>query len=244
MKDLEYYINPFIHTLNRDSHDYHKKSLELCHIGKFLFLIDEDYFIKTLMEAPDCIISNNYNDIGLEHETLTENQSKAIEGSIQEVFRLAEKEYLLKNPNSKFLMNIWLKESCLSFKKNGKRQIIDKILDIVSLYIQKGYVIENDIIESILMLRHSRLSLNPNLGAWYQRELDYDLLRAAILKKEKLLNSYKKNTGLSNQWLLIVIGSLDNSSFEIMDKFEFEIDSFFSRVYLMEDFNSKIFRIK
>ena len=233
MKDLASHINPFLDSLNKDSHDYHKKALELCHIGKFLSLIDENYNIKTLREIPDCIISNQTDEIGLEHETLTEHQSKIIEGSIQRVFSLAEKEYLKNNPDSKFLMNIWIKESCLSFKKSEKKKIINEIINVISFYVNKGFVVENEIIDTISMMKHSKLSLNPNLGAWCQRRLDYDLLKDAINKKERLLNSYKSNSGLNNQWLLIVIGSLGDSSFEIMDSFDKSIDSDFSRVYLM-----------
>jgi hypothetical protein len=82
------------------------------------------------------------------------------------------------------------------------------------------------------------------MGAWVQSTLSESILNEAIEKKEKRLQTYIENTGINEQWLVMVIGSMGKSSFQMNDKIKTEIDSGFSRIYLMEDFNAKLNRLK
>jgi hypothetical protein len=66
-----------------------------------------------------------------------------------------------------------------------------------------------------------------------------------INNKESKRLKYISNTGLNEQWLLIVIGSLSQSSFEIDDNFDdnFSIKSGFDRIFILEDFRGRLFEL-
>ena len=65
------------------------------------------------------------------------------------------------------------------------------------------------------------------------------------MNKETKRLSYIRNTGLKEQWLLIVIGSLSQSSYELDSIFDknFKVESGFTRIFIMEDFKAKLFEI-
>ena len=66
-------------------------------------------------------------------------------------------------------------------------------------------------------------------------------LKKAIMKKDLLINNYRKRTSIEKQWLLIVIGAGSPDSYELNEPLiEFEIESSFERIYLLEDFGSKL----
>ena len=92
-------------------------------------------------------------------------------------------------------------------------------------------------------MKHSQFSLQPNMGAWWQRNINADLLRGAIEKKERKINNYIINTRLP-QWLLIVIGGIGESSFNYEEDFDFKIESRFDKVFLLEDINNQLYEIK
>ena len=95
------------------------------------------------------------------------------------------------------------------------------------------------------MMNHSRLDFTCNLGAWLQKDLDYEVLEKAIRKKEKKISDYISNSGTKEQWLLIVIGSLKESSFEIesLDSLNKPIETKFDKVFLLEDFRANLYEI-
>lgn len=56
------------HLLVNENSD--KEKLEICQVGKFLILLDEDISITRKSESPDFIIQIKDKSIGLEHETI------------------------------------------------------------------------------------------------------------------------------------------------------------------------------
>jgi len=70
-----------------------------------------------------------------------------------------------------------------------------------------------------------------------------DLLEQAIKKKEKKISSYRENSG-NIQWLLIVIGSNGESSYNMNKTIEVDIKTEFDKVYVLEDFNNKLYELK
>jgi hypothetical protein len=79
---------------------------------------------------------------------------------------------------------------------------------------------------------HSQKSLSPNFGAWSQNWVTKDLVQSAIEKKETKLPAYQANTG-GTQCLLIVIGSLNGSSFELQDNIYLDKPTGFNKVFLI-----------
>jgi len=93
---------------------------------------------------------------------------------------------------------------------------------------------------------HTRLDFACNLGAWWQRYLDSETLIEAIKKKEKKIIKYAKNSGTEKQWLLIVIGSVGASSYELNSMYipNKKIETRFSKIFLLEDFAANLYEVK
>jgi hypothetical protein len=239
---LKSIIDDFIDDLKKDKYKNHKKILELCHVAKFLTFFEDRFKIERINEEPDFIIFSTSERIGLEHQTLIDSGVKEKEGFIENLFKQAEK-ILSKEPDiQNFLANIYISPS-LEIKINDKNQKIIEIVDLLKNYLNTGKLCKNDIFEDVIIMPHSQISLNPNFGAWCQKDITSELLVKAISKKERLINSYIKKTNLK-QWLLIVIGGLGESSYEYDIRFDMNIESKFEKIFLMEDFGYKLFEIK
>jgi len=241
---LEILLNVHLEKLDSKRSDYHKKVLELCHIGKFLALLNDNYSIIEVRENPDFIVTDSFLKIGIEHEIIVDPEYKKQEGTIKQIFKQAEKAFRLKYPGKDLLVNIFTKKNFPVFQKNKTSIIIENLNSLIANYLEHGILSENNFIEDIFYMPHDRLYFEPNMGAWVQSTLSESVLNEAIEKKEKRLRTYIQNTDINEQWLVMVIGSMGKSSFQMNDKIKTGIDSEFSRIYLMEDFNAKLIRLK
>jgi hypothetical protein len=237
-------LNVHLEQLDSKKSNYNKKVLDLCHIGKFLILLNDNYSIVEVRENPDFIVSNSFLKIGIEHEIIVDPEYKKQEGSIKQIFQQAEIAFGIKFPGKDFLVNIFTKENFPVFRKNQTSAVIEDLNNLIANYLEHGILPENNFIEDIFYMPHDRLDFEPNMGAWVQSTLSEAKLNEAIEKKDKRLQTYIKNTGLNEQWLVMVIGSMGKSSFQMNDKMKTGIDSGFSRIYLMEDFKAKLSRLK
>jgi hypothetical protein len=243
--DKEYllsFIDKFLPELQKDKIKNQQKILELCHVAKFLSFFESKYTIDKINEMPDFILNSSLKKIGLELQVLVDNKTIEREGFFRNLFIQAES--LLKEDSDvdNFLANIHIKPNA-NVKINEKQDMIKKLVSIIKQYLKTGILIENEVIERIRTMPHSQISLCPNFGGWIQKYVSEDLLIKLIQKKERLIDNYINNTGL-NQWLLIIIGSTGESSYELNNNFEINIDSRFEKIYLMEDFNSRLYEIK
>lgn len=222
-----------------------QKTLELCQVGKFLTLFDNDKIeILDQCESPDFIISVNDIKIGLEHETILNGQKVKQIQSINYLFNQAAKTFEIKYPDIKVLANCWLKKDDFSFRKIERKTIINQIVDYIYGLTQNLNINKPDFIDYIRIMKHSGVSFSFNADISNIESLDNLTLINAIEKKERLIDKYIKNSRIQKHWLLIVIGQLSPDAFEI-DKFNYKIaDSKFERIYLLEDFNAKKYKLK
>ena len=239
---LKSLIDGFIADLKSDKYKNHQKILELCHIAKFLSFFEDKFRIEKINEEPDFILSSTSEKIGLEHQILIDNRTKEKEGFIENLFKQAEQILAEENDIQNFIANIYV-NPFVEIKINDKRQKIIEIVDLLKDYLKTRKLSKNEIIDEILILPHSQISLCPNFGGWCQKHVTPDLLINAIAKKERLINNYIQKTNLK-QWLLIVIGGVGDSSYEFDNRFDFEIESQFDKIFLMEDFDYKLYEIK
>lgn len=235
-------IDEFIIELKTDRIKNQQKILELCHAAKFLSFFDNKYKIKKINEEPDFIISSTSEKIGLEHQMLIDSKSKEKEGFCENLFRQAEQILIEEKSIKNFLANIYI-SPFFDIKINEKQKTIFEIVQIVKIFIETGELMENNLIDRISIMPHSRISLCPNLGGWWQKNISPDLLIRAINKKERLIDNYIKKTNL-NQWLLIVIGGVGESSYEFDNNFKFDVVSKFDKIFLLEDFKYRLYEIK
>jgi hypothetical protein len=239
---LKSIADDFISDLITDKYKNHQKILELCHIAKFLSFFEDSFKIERINEEPDFIIASTHEKIGLEHQILIDNKAKETEGFIENLFKQAEQILSNEAEIQNFLANIYI-NPFVEIKINDKNQRILEIVDLLKNFLNTGELSKNEIIEEISIMPHSQISLCPNFGGWCQKKITPDLLINAISKKERLINSYFQKTNLK-QWLLIVIGGVGDSSYEVDTRFDFVIESKFEKIYLLEDFKYRLYEIK
>jgi hypothetical protein len=219
-----------------------QKILELCQIGKLLASYYSDFDIISVQEKPDFLISNGQQTIGLEHELILESKSKEKEGFYQNICDKVEASLNEDSDLPNFLVNLYLKEN-ISLKILDKNSIIDKFSKIVKQIVLTGEMEENDYIESTLIMKHSGKSVNPNFGAYWQKSITENLILEFIAKKESKINFYRQNS-VPMQWLVLVIGSNGQSSYEVNTLFNIHIQTKFDKVFLFEDFANKLYELK
>jgi len=203
---------------------------------------ENHYKIESVFEEPDFIICSEKQRIGLEHQILIDNQSKEKEGFLENIIKLAEKELRQMRNMPNFFANIYLNPSFYG-KINEKQKLVKSVVQIIRTYFQTGELVDNEIIEDIHIMEHSQISLAPNLGGWIQKNINEDLIRKAVSKKEEKISNYINNTNLP-QWLLIVVGGVGESSYEIEKQFMISLETKFDKVYILEDYKLNLFELK
>lgn len=245
---LENLINDPIKRLKKEAKDYDKKVLEICHVGKFLMLQGSDYRISQVREQPDFIIeSSQGKKVGLEHVRIVDPEYKKIEGSFSDLIKTTESLFRKRHPNTNLLVNIYVNPQ-KKISKKEKPKLVEQLLLLIQNSIFNSpdkKIVENDLVHDIYFRKHSKLIFNCNTGAWWQQFLEPDIVTEFVHKKELKRQEYIRNTKLNEQWLLLVIGSLDQSSYELDERLskKFQVDSGFSRVFIMEDFNARLFEV-
>ena len=229
--------------LLKDNHPKNiKKITEISHVGKFLTILDENIEIHKVSEKPDFILKYGTELIGLEHQVIVNEQEKEREGFFGNIFNKAE-TLLQQDPElPDFLANCTLKPG-IKYKLSQKDEFIEIIVRVVKTYIKTRQIIDNPLIENILSMKHSTKVLIPNFGAWLRVNITKELIEKAISKKEELIEAYKLNEA-DKQWLLIVIGSHGQSSYDMDRDLSLSLNTKFDKVFILEDFNAEIFELK
>lgn len=235
-------INSHLNCLDKSNKSNKQKILELCQIGKLLATYFNDFEIIEVTEKPGFIISNGQTKFGLEHELILDTKAKSVEGFYENVCRKV-KVNLENDPSvPNVLVNLFLKDN-LSFKVNEKKHLIIQLTEIVKQFILTGEIIDNAIVRKAHKMKHTQKSVNPNFGAYIQKSITKDLILGHVLKKEKKISVYRQNSSLP-QWLVLVIGGVGESSFEVNDLQTIEVNTDFDKIYLYEDFDNKLYELK
>lgn len=237
---LKFIINPFIDdTLPK------KEVIEVCHVGKFLVVLDKE--IKLLEKAkppkPDFIIEYAGEKIGLEVERIFNLEEVQNIKSKQGLFEKAAHEFENSNPKINVMVNFWTIEG-FKFEGNDKKSLISEINSFVVEIVNGNNPVYPSFIEKADFIPHSRVNFNFNEGGYSSEDISNLTLNEAIQKKEAKFSQYKLNTGLDRQWLLLV-SDIGSDSFNIEDvELPKEIESQFEHIYLLEDFEARVTEIK
>ncbi|MFN3800329.1 hypothetical protein [Belliella pelovolcani] len=235
-------INSHLNGLDKSKKDDKQKILELCQIGKLLATYFNDFEITQVIEKPDFIISNGKTQFGLEHELILDTKAKSEEGFYENICEKVEAN--LENDPSvpNVLVNLFLKDN-LSYKINDKSDLIMQLTELVKHFVLTGELSDNDIVNDAHKMKHTQKSVNPNFGAYWQKTITKDLILEHILKKESKVSVYRHNTG-SPLWLVLVIGGVGHSSFEVNELLSIQLTTDFDKVFLFEDFDNKLYELK
>jgi hypothetical protein len=239
---LEGLINPHIEPLLAERRKNKQKILETCQVGKFLMFFDNSLNIKALSESPDFILESSTGSIGLEHQIIVDSKAKEKEGFYENIFSVAEDEIRANPDMPNFLANCLLQPS-VNFKINQKKYLVGLVRDIIKDYVLYNKFTENPLIESISIMPHSEISVNAISGAWWTKDITADLIESAIKKKEKRLSDYSKSN-VKSIWLLMVIGGVGDSSYDMDATMHLDVKTNFDKVFVLEDFRSRLYEIK
>ncbi|MDH6305923.1 hypothetical protein M2459_002710 [Parabacteroides sp. PF5-5] len=236
---LEGIINPHLETIKGNR----KKEIELCHAGKLLMILNDNTLIHEISEQPDFILKKDGSFIGLEHQILVDVPSKIGEGTIDTVINLVEKELQKDSTLPNFLANCSMMPN-IRYKLHEKKDVVTTVQKVIRTYILENRFIENPYIERISIQPHS-LKAVAITDAWWQKYITPETLINAIKKKEKKISVYRLKYDIP-QWLLIVIGGVGSSSYQIEDYQSFEMDftSEFDKVFILEDFYNNLYVLK
>jgi len=236
-------INSHVEPLLLDRKKNQQKISELCHVGKFLMFFENEIRIDKVSEKPDFIlISSDGKKIGLEHQIIIEPKAKEIEGFYQNIFAIAELEIKADPELPNFLANCFLHPH-LNFKLRQKDQLVSMVKEVVKDYVLYDNFNENPLIDRISKMPHSEKSINANLGAWWEKDITAELIESAIKKKDKKISTYQ-NDCLNSQWLLLVIGGVGDSSYNMDASLKIKTETHFDKVFILEDFRTSLFEIK
>jgi len=235
-------INSHLNGLDKSKKDDKQKILELCQIGKLLATYFNDFEITQVIEKPDFIISNGQTQFGLEHELILDSKAKAQEGFYENICEKVEVN--LENDPSvpNVLVNLHLKDN-LSFKINDKTDLITRLTELDKHFILTGELYDNDIVNNAHRMKHTQKSVNANFGAYWQKAITKDLILEYVSKKESKISAYRQNTKLP-LWLVLIIGGVGQSSFEVNELLNIELTTDFHKVFLYEDFDNKLYELK
>lgn len=230
-------------NINRNSLKLSKKKIEeLKILSKFLLFFGEDIGITEIREEPDFLIKTNGSIVGLEVQKIINEKPKRTEGLWESVFERVNEQINQNKDLPNFLLNCSINKT-FSFRSSEKGMIADQIYSIVKDYVERKLLPENPIIDKITEIPHSYKVAFPNFGAWWVRNLDISNLEHSIKKKEKKISTYIKNT-CDQQWLLLVIGTNWESSYEMDLCIEKELKTKFNQVFILENFSTRLFQIK
>jgi len=239
---LDKIINPII-----EKYDLPQKELiEVCQVGKYIHLINEQIQIidKPKPPAPDFILKNGSNIVGLEHTRIFTKNVKEYQ-SVVSLFNYSEKIFREKFSSEFVLANINLKNDKLEYKQSEKKQLATQIADLV-YNVKMGNIVNfPEYIDDIRVSKHSQVSINYLEHNFNGPYLTKERLIKEIKKKEDKINIYKTSDyELSEFWLILLVGSLSSVSYQLDEKEDYTASSEFDRVYLMADFDAEIIRVK
>ncbi|HBH23282.1 MAG TPA: hypothetical protein DDY13_07645 [Cytophagales bacterium] len=235
-------INKHLDGLDQNKSADSQKILELCQIGKLLSSYFNNYDIIKVSENPDFLISDGDSEIGLEHQLVLDPKLKSKEGFFDNIVNKVEEK--LRNDKSLpgNIINLVFRDE-INFKINDKSLIINDIANIIKCFVNTGKLKENKYILNIHKIDNSKICINANFGAYMQKEISPDLIYKFLLKKEEKVDSYRMNS-VQTQWLILVIGSLGESSYELNREIEMNIQTKFDKVFIYEDLRNRLFEFK
>jgi hypothetical protein len=242
LKDFNITVEDADDKLKNDTAKSRKKISEIQHVAKLFLFLEDKFQIEKLSEEPDFIISSTNARIGLEHQILIDPASREKEGFFENLCKLAEKQLRKDKDVTKLLVTVYV-HPFFKIEVGKKKQFVDEICHVVRTYLKSNQLIDNEIIQNIFAMKHSQFSLKSNMGGWWQKNVNAELLVEAIERKERKIENYIKNTKLP-QWLLIVIGGVGASSYIYEGNFDFKVESRFDKVFLLEDINNRLYEIK
>ena len=111
-----------------------KKTTEICHIGKFIMLLNESVSIFRLSESPDCLLNTNQGIIGLEHQIIVNKSLREQEGCFETIIRSVEQNLLADSSIPNFFANCDILPTA-NYSLSEKSEVIKTVTNVFKEYI-------------------------------------------------------------------------------------------------------------
>jgi hypothetical protein len=223
-----------------------KKLIELSHAGKFLALLDPSSKIVEMSDSPDFRIEIGGNFIGLELVRIFKEENVEEVQSRMKLFSDAGEIFRNNFPTIKVHAQFYLTDEPFKIEKVQAASLKEEIVRYTYNYLTGHPNNERpNFIENVYFQQSSETHFIYNPGAYDVDILTEEKIVDIIEKKSARIERYVQNSHLSLQWLLIVINSLSPDSYESQKNYSLlHTKSKFNAIFLLEDFNAKILRLK
>lgn len=233
------------------SRQKHMKSLELHQFAAFImsatkqgvFHDFQDAVLQEFVEEPDFIVKYKGKVIGLELRRVVNSQAETI-GIQKGILRKAEAIFKKTYSGTNILANVSFDDH-VNWKDVDPKQLAKEVCDIIyNRHIGLTFALP-EYLDSVRTSEHEPLSFNLS-GAYWVGQLDLKLIEDAVKEKENKIGAYmNKNSELELFWLLLIISGVSpESNFIMPNQISVELDTKFERVFLLNDFEKKVYAIK
>lgn len=219
-----------------------QKESELYILGKFINCLNKEQIeiVNAIHESPDFIIKHDNELVGV--EIIEAKDCKIIRPKTTDDL-LAKAAIKFKDKYPEILVSVLFtfKNYELTITRTNKTILIEELCDAV----YNSYLDKNDLpsfIDDITIKKTKSVSFSHYLVG-YDNNIDPNLIERLIMKKERLLEKYKINSGIEKQWLIIATSKASPNSFDVENVKEMSFHSKFNRVYLLEEFTSELKRL-
>lgn len=225
------------------------KADELLTVTRFLYKagLSSSYKVDDLRESPDFILSGPTAQVGLE---LTQLLDPPLQRELNDLKKaLAKTKDLLQqnNPGVTGTFNLTITPGAI--KIGGKtlqeinRKNKDQIPEIIAGFIRNFYADQSTplpaFVTKVLYAENDNIELELAQEYWLMKGKRSRIMEA-ITEKEDKLNDYRKNTGLKECWLLLVLPGAGEADSFSLDNINLVFTSTYDRVYLVENFTGTI----
>lgn len=248
-----------IYNLYCSSETNKKENIEFAHLISLLIELNINFKDIKKHESPDFIIELNDSTIGVELTQLKHSKHSKEIGYLNNVVSRAERYFIEYYPDFEYQrtkhLGLTKFRAAISFNKHISLEQKDKnrnakelatlIYNLAKNNVSNvnniGFTTSIDIKGESKKIKFIHSPDIDNL-----EYLSNETINNAINKKEKKISEYKTNQKCSQYWILLIAGQPDPSSFDIddLEVNNYKVSSEFEKVFLLDDFNKKVFVLK
>ncbi len=222
-----------------------EKQSELFYVSKFL-CHEAAYTVEEVTESPDFILRGLELKIGLEVSILVDSKKKQEESFKAKLVKAAQEIFKTKYQTDGFLANVYLKQDRYQFAKSDIPRFALQVAEEIYQFYENSHTEADDakFVADVAICKFDEVEFVYNPGGYMVTRGINNHLHKLIAKKETLLHQYF-HSQCDEYWLLVVTTNTSPDSFGIDEEslLQFSASTRFDRLYILEHFKNKLYRI-